>query len=277
MDMGKMKINNRLVIIRGGGDLASGVAVRLFRAGFKIIILEIEHPLAIRLPVSFARAVYEGKVEIEDIQAELARSERDVEKIINLGKMAVLVDSKGNCIEKYRPTILVDAILAKRNLGTRKSQAPLVIGLGPGFLAGNDVDAVIETKRGHDLGRVIYHGSAISDTGIPGEINGESTGRLLRAPADGRIIPVHQIGDLVKSGEIIAEIESIPLKTKISGVLRGLIYSDTRVTKGMKVGDIDPRGIREYCFTVSDKALSVGGGVLEATCSYLSKLKWYDK
>jgi xanthine dehydrogenase accessory factor len=166
---------------------------------------------------------------------------------------------------------LVDAILAKRNLGTRKEQAPLVIGLGPGFTAGEDVDVVVETIRGHNLGRVYYKGQAASDTGVPGEVGGESKRRLLRAPAEGKIIPLHKIGDLIQAGEVIAEVERVPLKAEISGVLRGLIYPKSRVTRGMKVGDIDPRGVRKYCFTVSDKARSIGGAVLEAICAYLNK------
>jgi len=264
-------MNNILVIIRGGGDLATGVAVRLFRAGFSVIILEIDQPTVIRLPVSFARAVYEGKAVVEEIEAVLIPSWENTEDIIKKGKIPVLIDLKGSYIKKFSPTVLVDAILAKRNLGTRKNQAPLVIGLGPGFTASEDVDVVIETKRGHNLGRVIYHGQATPDTGVPGEVGGESKRRLLRAPAEGKIIPLHKIGNLLQAGEVIAEIEGIPLKAEISGVLRGLIYPKSWVTKGMKVGDIDPRGIREYCFTVSDKARSLGGAVLEAICIYLNK------
>ena len=264
-------MNNILVIIRGGGDLASGVAVRLFRAGFPLMILEIERPTVIRLPVSFARAVYEGKVMVEEIEAVLIPSWEKAEDIIKKGKIPVLIDPEGSCIEKLSPTVIVDAILAKRNLGTRINQAPLVIGLGPGFTAGKDVDVVIETMRGHNLGRVYYQGQAAPDTGVPGEVGGESKRRLLRAPAEGKIVPLHQIGYLVKAGEAIAEVEGVPLKAEISGVLRGLIYPQSRVTKGMKVGDIDPRGIREYCFTVSDKARSIGGAVLEAICTYLNK------
>jgi xanthine dehydrogenase accessory factor len=264
-------MNNILVIIRGGGDLATGVAVRLFRAGFSVIILEIDRPTVIRLPVSFARAVYEGKAVVEEVEAVLISSREEAEKIIKLNKVPVLVDSKGSCIKKFSPTVLVDAILAKRNLGSRKDQAHLVIGLGPGFTASEDVDVVIETKRGHNLGRVIYHDQATTDTGVPGEVGRESKRRLLRAPAEGKIIPLHKIGDLLRAGELIAEIEGIPLKAEISGVLRGLIYPKSWVTKGMKVGDIDPRGIREYCFTVSDKARSLGGAVLEAICANLNK------
>jgi len=264
-------MDNILVIIRGGGDLATGVAVRLFRAGFPVIILEIDHPTVIRLPVSFARAIYEGKVIVEDVEAVLIPSWKKAEDIIEKGKIPVLIDQEGSCIEKLSPTVIVDAILAKRNLGTRIDQAPLVIGLGPGFTAGEDVDVVIETKRGHNLGRIYYQGQAVPDTGVPGEVGGESKRRLLRAPAEGKIIPLHKIGDLVRAGEVIAEVEGVPLKAEISGVLRGLIYPQSWVTRGMKVGDIDPRGIREYCFTVSDKARSLGGAVLEAICAYLNK------
>ena len=264
-------MNNILVIIRGGGDLATGVAVRLFRAGFSVMILEVDHPTVIRLPVSFARAVYEGKAIVEEIEAVLIPSWEKAKDTIKQGKIPVLVDPEGYCIEKFSPAVLVDAILAKRNLGTTIDQAPLVIGLGPGFTAGEDVDVVIETKRGHNLGRVIYHSQAVPDTGVPGEVGGESKRRLLRAPAEGRIIPLHKIGELVRTGEVIAEVEGVPLKAEISGVLRGLIYPESWVTEGMKVGDIDPRGIREYCFTVSDKARSLGGAVLEAICTYLNK------
>ena len=264
-------MNNILVIIRGGGDLATGVAVRLFRAGFCVMILEIDHPTVIRLTVSFARAVYESKAVVEEIEAVLIPSWGKAKDTAKHGKIPVLVDPEGCCIEKLSPAVLVDAILAKRNLGTKVDQAPLVIGLGPGFIAGEDVDVVVETMRGHNLGRVYYQGQAAPDTGVPGEVGGESKRRLLRAPAEGKIVPLHSIGDIVKAGELIAEVEGVPLRAEISGVLRGLIYPQTWVTKGMKVGDIDPRGIREYCFTVSDKARSIGGAVLEAICAYLNK------
>ena len=264
-------MNNILVIIRGGGDLATGVAVRLFRAGFSVIILEIDQPTVIRLPVSFARAIYEGKAIVEGIEAVLIPSWKKAKDTIKQGKIPVLIDPEGYCIERLSPAILVDAILAKRNLGTKIDRAPLVIGLGPGFTAGKDVDVVIETKRGHSLGRVYYQGQAAPDTGVPGEVGGESKRRLLRAPAEGKIVPLHQIGDLVKAEEIIAEVEGVSLKAEISGVLRGLIYPQSWVARGMKVGDIDPRGIRDFCFTVSDKARSLGGAVLEAICAYLNK------
>ncbi|MEA3453680.1 MAG: selenium-dependent molybdenum cofactor biosynthesis protein YqeB [Candidatus Caldatribacteriota bacterium] len=264
-------MNNILIIIRGGGDLATGVVVRLFRVGFSVMILEVDHPTVIRLPISFARAVYKDKAIVEGIEAVLIPSWEKAEDTIKQGKIPVLVDPKGYCIEKFSPAVLVDAILAKRNLGTRKEQAPLVIGLGPGFTAGEDVDVVVETMRGHNLGKVYYQGQAAPDTGVPGEVGRESIRRLLRAPAEGKIVPLHKIGDLVKTGEVIAEVEGVPLKAEISGVLRGLIYPQSWVTKGMKVGDIDPRGIRDYCYTVSDKARSIGGAVLEAICAYMNK------
>ncbi len=266
-----MKIKNGLIIIRGGGDLASGVAIRLFRAGFKIVILETMHPLAIRLPVSFASAVFKGTCIIEDIEGVLAETYDSADEIINNRKIAILIDPMARAVDYYSPSVLIDAIMAKRNLGTNKEQAPLVIALGPGFQAGVDVDAVIETKRGHYLGRALYRGNALPDTGVPGDIEGESEKRLLRAPDEGRIILEHEIGDMVHVDDIIATVNGIPLKAQLSGVIRGLIYPDTQVSKGMKVGDVDHRGIRDYCFTVSDKALSVGGGVLETVCSYLNK------
>lgn len=264
-------MNNILIVIRGGGDLATGVAVRIFQAGFSVMILEVDHPTVIRLSVSFARAVYKGKAIVEGIEAVLIPSWGKAEDIIKQGKIPVLIDPEGSCIKKVSPTVLVDAILAKRNLGTRINQAPLVIGLGPGFTAGEDVDVVIETMRGHNLGRVYCQGQAAPDTGVPGEVGGESRRRLLRAPAEGKIVPLHKIGDLIKAGGVIAKVEGVPLKAEISGALRGLIYPESWVSKGMKVGDIDPRGIREYCFTVSDKARSIGGAVLEAICAYLNK------
>ena len=258
------------MVIRGGGDLASGVAARLFHSGWKIIILEIENPTAIRLPVSFANAVHEGYMMLEGIEAELATSQKEAEYLICRDKIAVLIDPKGEMIKKFKPRILIDGILAKKNLGTHKEQAALVIGLGPGFTAGKDVDAVIETKRGHYLGKIIYQGKAEPDTGIPGDINGESINRLIKSPTNGKIIPFCKIGDLVSSGDILAEVEGIPVKTKISGVLRGMINSRVRVTEEMKIGDIDPRGIRDYCFSISDKARCIGGSVLEIICKYLN-------
>ena len=263
-------MHNQLVMIRGGGDLGSGVATRLFYSGLKIIILEIENPTAIRLPVSFANAVYEGCMILEGIKAELATSQKEAENLINRDKIAVLIDPEGKMIKKFKPRILIDAMLAKKNLGTYKEQAPLVIGLGPGFTAGKDVDAVVETKRGHYLGKIIYQGKAAPDTGIPGDISGESINRLIKSPTNGQIRPFYKIGDLVSIGDIIAEVEGVPVKAKISGVLRGMINSCIWVTEGVKIGDIDPRGVKDYCFTISDKARCIGGSVLEIICKYLN-------
>lgn len=262
---------NKLIIIRGGGDVASGVAVRLFRAGFKVIILEIMNPLAVRLPVSFASAVYKGTCVIEGIEGVLAETYDSAEQIINNKKIAILIDPMARTAEYYNPAVLIDAIMAKSNLGTKKEQAPLVIGIGPGFSAGTDVDVVIETKVGHTLGRTIYNGTAMADTGLPGEIKGETDRLVLRAPTDGKITPFKQIGDMLNPGDIIAKIEDTFLKAELKGVLRGLISPNVTVTKELKIGDIDPRGIKDYCFTISDKSLSIAGGVLEAVCSHFSK------
>lgn len=261
-----------LIIIRGGGDIATGVAVRLFRVGFKIVILETENPTAVRLTVSFASAVYHSKTLVEDVEAVFINSYENATKIVKENKIPVLVDPAGKCISRLKPYVLVDAIMAKKNLGTFKDQAPIVIGLGPGFKAGIDVDAVIETKRGHNLGRVINCGSALQDTGIPGEIRGESKKRLLKSPKNGTIIPFQQIGNKVNKGDLIALIEGVTLKAEISGILRGLIYPNSKVTKGMKIGDIDPRGIKNHCFSISDKARSVGGGVLEVICANINSV-----
>jgi len=259
-----------LVMIRGGGDIATGIAVRLFNAGFKVIIIEVENPKAVRLEVSFAKAVYSSTTIVENIEAIYVKSYKEIEYILKKRKIPVIIDSIGKSITEFKPNILIDGIMAKHNIGTNKNQAPLVVGIGPGFIAGVDVDVIIETKRGHYLGRAIYNGSAIPDTGIPGEVMGESKKRLLKSPMDGEIVEIKRIGDTVKKGDIIAMINNTPLKAEISGIIRGLIYPYTKVTKGMKIGDIDPRGVREYCFTVSDKARSVGGGVLEAICNFIN-------
>jgi xanthine dehydrogenase accessory factor len=206
----------------------------------------------------------EGKSEVEGVCAIKADSIEDIYEIWDMGKIPVLCDSECRVLEKIKPLAVVDAILAKRNLGTDRSMAPITIGVGPGFTAGMDVDAVVETKRGHYLGQVIFKGTAEADTGIPGNIMGYSQERLIKATSDGIISNVHKIGDIVKQGEVVAFISGEPVNSPIDGVLRGLIADKTEVWKGLKIGDVDPRGIKEYCFTISDKARSVAGGVLEA-------------
>lgn len=253
-----------LVVIRGAGDIATGIAVRLHRAHMKIIMTEIAEPTAVRRTVCFSEAVRKGSMEVEGIRAELAHTIEQAEEIAKSGRIAVLVDEKGSSISRLRPDVVVDAILAKRNLGTRITDAPVVIGVGPGFEAMTDCHAAVETMRGHYLGRVIYKGSPIPNTNIPGLIGGYAGERVLRAPSDGIFVPCRKIGEYVKSGETAAMVDGVPMVCTIDGILRGILPGGIRVYAGMKSGDIDPRCEREYCYSVSEKAFAVGGGVLEA-------------
>ncbi len=254
----------QLVIIKGAGDLATGVAHRLARCGFAIVMLEIPEPTVIRRTVAFAEAIYQGEFTVEGITAKLGGSPQETRGILDSGKIAVLVDPQWSALKTLQPAAVVDAIIAKKNLGTSRDDAPVVIGLGPGFTAGEDVHAVVETQRGHDLGRVIFSGSAIPNTGIPGDIGGYRSERLLRSPAAGVFRGVREIGDVVNPGDVVALVGDTPVPAAIPGVLRGLLRRGLTVTKGFKVGDIDPRCTKENCFTISDKARSVAGGVLEA-------------
>jgi xanthine dehydrogenase accessory factor len=253
-----------LVVIKGAGDLASGVAVRLRRAGIRLIMTEIPQPTAIRRTVSFCRAVWEGEAAVEDQRARLAKDAQAALAITEEGDIAVLVDPQTACLGLLSPDALVDATLAKHNLHTRIGDAPVVIALGPGFTAGTDCHAVVETMRGHDLGRVITQGSAQPNTGIPGNIGGYTEERILRAPCDGVWQTKLEIGTHVNAGESVATVNGQLVVAALSGTLRGLLPDGTPVRHGMKSGDVDPRDKPEYCFTVSDKARSIGGGVLEA-------------
>lgn len=254
---------NQLVIVKGGGDLATGIAHRLFHCGFNVVITEIEQPTVIRRSVAFAQAVYDGTATVEDVTAERSTLEK-AGLLLEEGKIPVLVDPKALCVQAIKPWAVVDAIIAKRNSGTHITQADMVIGVGPGFTAGQDVHAVVETMRGHDLGRVITAGSALPNTGVPGEIGGYTKERLLRAPANGTFIALRCIGDTVSTGEAVAMVDGHPVLAEIDGVLRGILQNGLCVKAGLKVGDIDPRCRREHCFTISDKARSIAGGVLEA-------------
>jgi len=252
------------VLIKGAGDLATGVAYRLHRAGMLVAMTEIPKPTAIRRAVAFAQAVYSGAHTVEGITARRVESLEEIFKAWERGEIPVIVDPEARIRESLKPQVLVDAIMAKRNTGTSIKDAPIVIALGPGFTAGVDCHAVIETNRGHYLGRVILEGQAQPNTGIPGEVGGESERRVLRSPADGIFHPLKEIGEFVEEGETVAEVNGMPVKARISGVLRGILYPGLEVRQGMKVGDVDPRGVREHCFTISDKSLAVAGGVLEA-------------
>lgn len=259
---------NSLVVIRGGGDLASGVAHRLFVSGFRVIILELFEPRMIRRTVSFAEAVYQGSWTIENVRAQYVRRLSTVLlKRQSFPYIPVLADPDGSSLVRLKPDILVDARMAKRNLGTRRGEAPLVIALGPGFTAGDDVDAIVETKRGHTLGRVIWEGAALPNTGIPGEVGGFTAERLLLAPGGGIFHPRKSIGEPVLSGEVVAEVGGTPLPASIGGIVRGMLKEGLSVRPGEKVGDIDPREDTQVDI-ISDKARSIGGGVLEAILSW---------
>ncbi len=275
-----------LIVVRGAGDLATGTIHRLKKAGFRLLVLEAEYPAAIRRQVALSEAVYAGSARVEDVEAvrmdvDLAEKknrkellEQEMERIWKKDGVPVLVDPAGLSIAALRPAVVVDAILAKKNLGTTKEMAPLVIALGPGFTAGEDVDVVIETKRGHNLGRVIRSGSAVPNTGIPGIIGGYGKERVMHAQAEGILRNVASIGDIVEARAVIAEIETengtVPVEASLSGLLRGLIRDGYPVTKGFKIADIDPRKEElQNCFTISDKARCIAGSVLEVICGEL--------
>ena len=251
-------------LIRGAGDLASGIALRLWHSGFDVVMTEIERPTCIRRTVSFSQAVVHGRADVEDVSAHKAENIAHAKELLKRNILPVFVDPECNCRHELKPDILIDAILAKRNLGTNISDAPIVIGVGPGFEAGVDCHAVIETMRGHTLGRVIYDGGALPNTNIPGLIGGFTGERVLRAPDSGVFTGARQIGDEVAAGDIAGYVGDKPMVCTIGGVLRGLLADGSVTHKGMKAGDVDPRGKKEYCYTVSDKALAIAGGVLEA-------------
>ena len=253
-----------LVVIRGAGDIATGIALRLWRSHIRVVMTEIPQPTAIRRTVCFSQAVVHGTARVEDVTAKRAETAEEALQILKGGIIPVLPDPEGNCIPRLRPDAVVDAILAKRNLGTRITDAPVVIGIGPGFTAGADCHAVVETMRGHYLGRSLYEGSAMPNTGIPGLIGGFAGERVLRAPADGVFHQILEIGQQVQQGDVAATVNGAPMICSLDGVLRGILADGTPVHKGMKAGDIDPRCEREHCYCASDKALAVGGGVLEA-------------
>lgn len=253
-----------LIIIRGAGDLASGVAHRLKKSGFRVIMLEIEKPTVIRRTVSYATAVFTGEIIVEGIKAVKVNSLEEAAAVSQTDMIPILIDSTGESIKALKPDGVVDCILAKKNLGTDIYMAPAVVAAGPGFTAGFDAHAVIETKRGHYLGRVIWDGAAIPNTGVPGDIGGYSKERLIKAPAGGQVKIIRDIGEMVKAGEPLCEIEGKYAFAAIDGLLRGMIMDGSLVYEGMKIGDIDPRGKEADCYTISDKARAIGGGVLEA-------------
>lgn len=251
----------KIVVVRGAGDLATGVIARLHNSGFKVIACEIDKPSSIRRKVSFSEAVYDGETIVEGLTAKLTSIE---DSVLDDG-VSIVIDPKMSILDSIKPYAVVDSILAKTNLGTRIDMADIVIGVGPGFTAGDDCHAVVETKRGHDLGKIYYSGSAIPNTGIPGEIGGKSNERVVHSPSEGTIHNSVSIGDTVFEGDLLFTVSDDRMYAPFSGVVRGIIRYGFFVKKGMKVADIDPRIDQvENCVKISDKARTISGGVLEA-------------
>ena len=259
---------DHLVVVRGGGDIGSGVIWRLRRAGFPVVVLELARPLTVRRSVAFSTAVEDGTIVVDGITGTLAGSVMEAEALAGAGTVPVLVSERMPAFLST-PSVVVDARLAKRNIDTSIDQAPLVIGLGPGFDAGANVHAVVETNRGHDLGRVIWEGTAAPDTGVPGVVGGVSEHRVIRSPGDGVVDWRVVIGQTVEPGETLGTVGGDPVDTTIGGVVRGLI-SPGPVHSGLKIGDVDPRGEIDATASISDKALAVGGGVLEAVLTWMN-------
>lgn len=267
-----------LCIVRGGGDIATGTIYKLFQCGFPLLVLEINNPSCIRRTISFCEAVFDVSVEVEGVRARQIRSLEEAYRCYCNKEVPVMIDPEGTMIAQTAPLIVVDAILAKRNLGTKITDAPIVIGLGPGFCAGKDVHAVVETKRGHHLGRVLYEGEAIQNTGVPGIIAGYGKERVIHAPAEGILHIEKQIGEEVEKGDIIAWIGEVPVKATISGIVRGMLREGYPVKKGLKMADIDPRITeKDNCHYISDKARCVAGGTLEAILHLLFLQKEADR
>jgi xanthine dehydrogenase accessory factor len=261
----KQAITETVVLVRGGGDLATGVIQKLYHAGFKVVVLETAMPLAIRRTVALCNAVFQGQQQVEDLAAVLIHSVTDCEACWQKKQIPILIDPEAIVIKQLKPLVVVDAILAKKNLGTKKAMAPITIALGPGFCAPADVDVVVETMRGHYLGRLYRQGKAIANTGIPGEIGGKSAERVIHSPATGKVKHIKAIGDVVKQDEPLFLVGPTIVRSPLNGVLRGLISDQVECTKGLKCADVDPRPVDQVdCFTISDKARALGGAVLEA-------------
>lgn len=268
-----MKNADDIIVVRGGGDIASGAIQKLYRSGFKVLVLETETPSAIRRKVAFCEAVYEKEIEIEGIKARLVANDEEIQDCWDSDIVPVMIDSRGKVIERLKPLAVVDGILAKQNFGTKRSMAPITIALGPGFSAPEDVDIVIETMRGHNLGRIIEEGRASENTGVPGVIAGFGIERVIYSDYSGVITNIEKIGNVVEKGDVIAVVGDNEIYASISGVLRGIIRDGYKVKKGLKIADIDPRiSEKDNCFTISDKARNIGGAVLESIL-YLKKKK----
>ena len=254
-----------LILVRGGGDIATGSIQKLWHAGYPVLVLESERPSAIRRYAALSEAIYESEWKVEDMTGVRVRSLAEANEVIACGKIPVMTDPHLRVLGEIRPFALVDAILAKKNLGTTRNMAGITVGLGPGFIAGVDVDAVVETMRGHDLGRLIFAGSALPDTGVPGLIEGYGKERVVHAPSSGLFESIRKIGDTVQRDETIARIGDVPVTAGIGGIIRGMIRDGYPACAGLKIADIDPRlSQAANCHTISDKARCIGGSVLEA-------------
>jgi len=259
-----------IVIIKGAGDLGTGVAYRLHRAGFRVLCTDLPQPLVIRRTVAFASALFDGHMTVEDVRAEHIHHIDEADAVWQRNCVPVIIDPVCQSRSQLQPIAIIDCILAKRNTGTILTDAPIVVACGPGFTVGQDCHAIVETMRGHHLGRVIRRGTALPNTGVPGEIGGHSAQRVVRAPCAGIFKSCSKIGDIVTQGQILATVDTSPVFATINGVLRGIIYDGLTVNQGLKVADIDPRAEVSHCFSISDKALAIGGGVLEAVLSLLT-------
>lgn len=255
------------ILIRGAGDLATGIAWELHRDGHQVVMTDLPVPLAVRREVSLSRSIYEGTAQVEDLLGVRAENILEVREILQQGAIPVLADPQGDIRSEFRPDVLVDAIMAKKNMGTRSTDAPLVIAVGPGFSAGEDCHVVIETVRGPHLGECIFEGSALPDTGIPGEVGGYTIERLIQASADGIMEPVAEIGEIVAEGQLVAYTGGQPVYAKLRGIIRGMLQEGVEVRKGMKIGDVDARCREELARTISDKSHRIGCGVREAISS----------
>jgi xanthine dehydrogenase accessory factor len=264
------KLNDLVILIRGAGEMATGVAHRLASCRFKVCMTETSNPQAVRREVAFSEAIFDSEKEVEGLTAKMVESADHISETWREGKIPILIDPEAKVKDFLKPDILIDATLAKKNLGTKISDAPLVIGLGPGFHAGKDVHLAIETNRGHNLGRIIANGEAEPNTGIPGSIAGYTEERVIRAPKDGEFKALKKIGDGIRANEKVGMIGNVEVRSRIAGVIRGVLRDGTEVWKGMKLGDVDPRGIRDHCHTISDKARTISGGVLQAILAHLN-------
>ena len=262
-----------ITVVKGGGDLGTGAVYRLHRAGLRVLVTELPAPLVIRRRVALAAAIYQGAIEVQGMVGRRVEGDQEITAAWQKGEVPVVVDARAAVVSRLCPTVLVDAVMAKKNTGTRLDDAPIVVALGPGFVAGRDAHAVIETQRGHNLGRALYQGAPAPDSGRPGSTQGVTSKRLLRAPAAGYFDTSCQIGDRVQAGQVVARVGGAPVCAAIDGVVRGLLADGLHAEAGLKVGDVDPRGVVEHCFSISDKALAVGGGVLEAVLFLARQLK----